>query len=109
MLRARSDLQSLLYTALSLADVHLPLEGEFVDRDTDWEDLSKTMEKWITKGAELCQGLPTIFQEFWDYVHTCHEIPTYTRWSQRFEEEALKCKPNIKELWTSATQAGQDR
>ena len=94
-----SDLQLLLYTALSLLNVQLPLIAE---KSQDWSQLAIKMLWWINNPEQLCEGLPSIFVDFWKYVHSTTEVPTYTYWSQQFEKQAIQICGNIKKLWMEA-------
>jgi hypothetical protein len=76
---------NLIYTALWLAGMELP--WSHVDR-YEWEELEEQMKFHIMDYPhKLCQLLPSVFVQFFEFVHACNPNPKidYEDWSKRFE------------------------
>jgi serine/threonine protein kinase len=88
--RARSDLQSLFYTSISVHGVELTWEVDPPTTNKEWGRLENKMGKLIKNPEELlCKSLPKIFSEFCNYVHTTTKVPSYSSWVAKFREASL--------------------
>src|ERR1700735_3659318 len=77
----KDDLESLLYTIVWLVKSTLPRAA--CNKLKEMREL-----KSKTKGADLCEGFPDVFGNFFDYVRGLKhgEQPHYRQWKKKFRD-----------------------